>query len=103
MNYLIGKNTPIGGVSLWHLDVQSVVAVKFGVRYGAIGNGCFWEFCCPIAAPVVVDVFSLCADETVVMTHLRVLRLPRKSVRLEKQRPPQRDLRSTDATRQTEA
>ena len=88
---------------MWHFYVQSVVVLKFGVRYGAIGNGFCLESYYPIAAPVVIDVFSLCAGETEVTTHLRVLRLPLKSVRLEKQRPLQRDRRSKGAAKLTEA
>ena len=88
---------------MWHFYVQSVVVLKFGVRYGAIGNGFYLESYYPIAAPVVIDVFSLCADETVVMTHLKVLRLPRKSVRLEEQRPLPPDRRSKGAAKLTEA
>ena len=84
MNYLGGKDTSIGGVSLWHVDVQGVVVLKFGVRYGAIGNGCYLGSYCPIAARVVIDVFSLGAGETMVIPHLRMLGLEQKIFRLKK-------------------
>src|SRR5579864_567274 len=63
-------------VSLWHLYVPSVVALKSGVRYGAIGNGFCLESSCPIAARVVIGVFSHCVSETIATPHLRVRLLP---------------------------